>query len=258
MCIWAAPLQAHEFWIDAEDYTVAPGAPVTASFRNGENFVGGALSYIPGRTARFDMISGDAVSEVPARMGDNPAVALDSASEGLLILVHETTDRIVTYREWARFLRFVEHKAFEGVPDAHRARGLPEDTFRESYRRYAKALIAIGDGAGADRPVGLKTEIVAEANPYTDDLSGGMPVWVLLDGAPKAGAQVEMFDRGPDGEVEVTRHVADETGRVVLPVAPGHDYLLDSVAIEPLEPAADGDPVWKTHWAALTFAVPEA
>jgi hypothetical protein len=66
-----------------------------------------------------------------------------------------------------------------------------------------------------------------------------------------------MFERAPDGAVEVTLHEADAEGRVMLPVRPGFEYLLDSVAIESLDPAEDGDPVWKTHWAALTFAVPE-
>ncbi|MEM7487912.1 MAG: DUF4198 domain-containing protein [Pseudomonadota bacterium] len=257
LCILAGGAQAHEFWIEPEAYVVPEGGTVTGTFRNGEEFSGSTLSYLPGRSERFDAISGETVAEVPARMGDNPALSLEGAAPGLLIVVHETADRTLTYREWAKWERFVAHKAFDGVLAAHRARGLPEEGFRESYRRYAKALIAVGDGAGADRAVGLKTEIVAQANPYTDDLSDGLPVQVLLDGAPKAGAQVEMFEKGPEG-VEVTLHVADAAGRVVLPVRAGFEYLLDSVAIEPLDPATQGDPVWKTHWAALTFAVPGA
>ncbi|MEM8824108.1 MAG: DUF4198 domain-containing protein [Pseudomonadota bacterium] len=257
LCILGGGAQAHEFWIEPEAYKVAPGVAVMATFRNGEAFSGSTLSFIGGRSERFDLIQGEAVRAAPAQMGDNPALQLDEAPEGLLIVVHETADQGLTYREWAKWVKFVEHKAFDGVLAAHRARGLPEEGFRESYRRYAKALIAVGDGAGADRDVGLYTEIVAGANPYTDDLSGGLPVRVLLDGAPKAGAQVEMFEKGPDG-VAVTLHRADAEGRVVLPVRPGFEYLLDSVAIEPLEPAIDGDPVWKTHWAALTFAVPGA
>ena len=257
LCILAGGAQAHEFWIEPERYVVPEGAAVTGTFRNGEAFVGSTLSYIPGRSARYDVVVGELITAVPARMGDDPALVLENAPEGLLIVVHETADRRLTYREWAKWERFVVHKAFDGVLEAHRARGLPEEGFREAYRRYAKALVAVGDGAGADRAVGLKTEIVAGANPYVDDVSDGLPVQVLLDGAPKAGAQVEMFEKGPDG-VEVTLHVADGAGRVVLPVRAGFAYLLDSVAIEALEPAVAGDPVWRTHWAALTFAVPGA
>jgi len=39
-------------------------------------------------------------------------------------------------------------------------------------------------------------------------------------------------------------------------VEPDHEYLADAVSLMPVEPAEDGDPVWHTHWASLTFAVP--
>jgi hypothetical protein len=256
-CIAAPPVQAHEFWIEAADYTIDPGDPVTATFRNGETFSGSTMSFLGGGSERFDTIYGDIVAPVPARLGDNPALALDAAPEGLLIVVHETADRTLTYDDWSTFEAFVEHKGLAAALEAHRARGLPQTGFRERFRRYAKALIAVGRGAGADRDTGLFTEIVAEANPYTDDLSGGLPVQVLLGGAPKAGAQVEVFEkRGSDVAVSIV--IADAEGRALIRVRPGFAYLLDSVAIEPLSPLREGDPVWKSHWAALTFAVPEA
>ncbi|WP_298437280.1 DUF4198 domain-containing protein [uncultured Jannaschia sp.] len=256
--ILCTPLQAHEFWIEPLEFAVAPGDPVTARFHNGQEFAGSTLSFIPNRSARFDMISGEDVSPVPARIGDNPAVQLDTAPEGLLILVHETADMSLVYSEWEKFVAFAEHKAFTPLLAEHDARGLPRKGFREAYRRFAKSLVAVGDGAGSDRAVGLRTEIVAGMNPYTDDLSGGLPVQVLFEGAPRPGAQVEMFERAPDGGVAITLHTADAEGRAVLPMKAGHDYLLDSVAVLPLEPEAETDPVWLTLWAALTFAVPGA
>ncbi|CUH39430.1 Nickel uptake substrate-specific transmembrane region [Jannaschia seosinensis] len=258
MCITGGAVQAHEFWIEAEDYTVDPGATVTASFRNGEELSGAALSYIPGRSSRFDMVVDGVMRPVPARIGDNPAFAVPDLPEGLLIVIHETTDRFVTYQEWEKWVSFTEHKDIAAGQTEHVARGLPQEGFRESYRRFAKALIAVGEGAGEDRAFGLRTEFVAEANPYTDDLSDGLPVRILLDGAPKAGAQIELFDKDADGGVTVTLHRADAEGRAVLPVRAGHEYLLDSVTLLPLEPEASDDPVWRTLWAALTFAVPEA
>ena len=115
----------------------------------------------------------------------------------------------------------------------------------------------MGDGAGADAEVGLVTEIVAEANPYTDDMSGGFPIRVLYNGAPRADAQVELFARPPSGEVEVSLHRTDADGRVTLPVRPGYSYLADAVVLRPMEPQAEKDPVWESLWASLTFAVPE-
>ncbi|KIT15292.1 DUF4198 domain-containing protein [Jannaschia aquimarina] len=261
LCASFGAAQAHEFWIEAEDYSVAPGETVTARFRVGEKLSGSSFSYLPNRTARYEMIVGGEARPVPVRIGDNPAFAVPDLPEGLLIVVHETTDSTLTYRDkgdrtgWERFVGFTEHKAMDGVPEAHLQRGLPQEEVREKYRRFAKALIAVGDGDGSDREVGLRSEIVAEANPYTDNLGGGLPVRVLLDGLPRPGAQVELFARAPDGEVEVTLHETDAEGRAMLPVQPGYEYLADSVAMVPLDPQSDGA-MWHSLWAALTFAVP--
>lgn len=262
LCIIAAPAQAHEFWIDADDYAVPEGKSVVASFRNGELFAGSALSYIPNRSTRFDMVAGGETVEVPARIGDNPAFDVADLPEGLLTIIQETSDLKLTYTEkdgktgWERFAAFAEHKDLGDVGAAQDARGLPREDPVEQYRRFAKALVAVGDGAGEDARRDLRVEFVVGANPYTDDVSGGLPVQLFFEDAPRADAQIEMFDRAPDGSVEVTLHRTDAEGRATLPVTPGHEYLLDSVTLLPLEVAAEGDPMWQTLWAALTFAVP--
>ena len=260
LCIAAAQVQAHEFWIAPERFEVPEGEPVAASFRNGEKLRGSSLSFLPNRSERFDMVVRGETRPVPARIGDDPAFAVADLPEGLVVIVHETAPRRLTYADkdgrtgWERFVAFTGHKAMRGVLEAHRERGLAEEGVTERYRRFAKALVAVGDGAGADAPTGMLTEIVAEANPYADDLSAGLPVRVLMDGAPRADAQVELFEEDAEGVVSITKHRTDAEGRAVLPVKPGHSYLADAVAMR----AAEGDAQWESLWAALTFAVPGA
>jgi len=198
----------------------------------------------------------DAATEVTARIGDNPALSMQAPAEGLVVVVHETSDNGLTYTQFAKFEKFVAHKDLKDAIANHDKRGISREKFVETYRRYAKSLIGVGHAKGFDRAQGLKTEIVALANPYTDAL-GEMPVQVLLDGAPRADAQVELFERDADGKVEITLHRTDSAGNATFPVKPGHAYLVDAVVLEalPNDVAEDG-PVWKTHWAALTFAVP--
>lgn len=248
---------AHEFWIDPMAYEVPSGGTLVAALRVGETFAGAEQSYLERNFSRFDMRCGDTLDPVPGRAGDRPALNVAAPRDGLCVIVHQTKDYTLTYTQWQKFVNFVEHKDFEGVLDRHAERGLPESGFVELYSRYAKSLIAVGDGAGADTEVGLVTEIVAEANPYTDDVTGGLPIQVLYNGAPRVDAQVELFARPPEGEVEVTLHRTDAEGRVTLPVQPGYSYLADAVVLRPLEPEAEKDPVWESLWASLTFAVPE-
>jgi len=253
----ALPVSAHEFWISPKDYTVAPGEQVVADIRVGQNFKGGAYSFVPGKIVRFDLVQGDNVTPVTGVVGDRPAMTMKAPAEGLVIAVHQTTDYFLTYTDPEKFVNFVTHKDFDGVLEEHKARGLPDSGFRERYSRFGKSLIAVGGGEGADRVVGMETEIVALANPYTDDLSAGLPVQVFYQGAVRASVQVELFAKAPDGTVAITQYTTDEEGRVSLPVLPGHEYLVDSVVMRALEKTADKDPAWESLWASLTFRIPE-
>lgn len=253
----ATALAAHEFWIHPEAYRIAPGDEMRAALRVGETFEGSSQSYLPRNFKRFDLLCNGDAAPVDGRAGDRPALAVTVERDGLCVIVHQTRDYRLTYRKWEKFINFVTHKDFDGVLDTHAARGLPQEDFVELYSRYGKSLVAVGAGAGADSEVGLLTEIVAEANPYTDDLKNGLPVRVLFEGAPRPDAQVELFERAPDGSVEVTLHRTDADGRSILPVRAGYEYLVDAVVLRPLEPVEEDDPVWESLWASLTFKVPE-
>lgn len=248
---------AHEFWIDPEAFFIAPGENLVANLRNGEEFEGVSMSYVPRRFERFEIIQNGTVAEVTGRIGDRPALDQAITGDGLAIVVHETTERRISWREWDRFAGFVEHKDLGDIVAMQAARGLDQDNVREGFIRYAKSLVAVGSGDGADARVGLRTEIVALDNPYAMSADAPLRVQAWLDDAPRPDVQVELFAMAPGGTVEVTLHRTDDDGIATLPVAPGHRYLVDAVAMEPVEPVASDDPEWRTLWASLTFQMPE-
>lgn len=253
----ANAVQSHELWIAPVNHQIESGAAVVADVRVGQEFEGPAHSYFPRNYRRFEIASGAALTPVGGRSGDRPAVN-QPAPNGLAVIVHVTTDARLTYTDWEKFVAFVRHKDALWTLDAHAARGFPRDGFGEVYSRYAKSLVAVGDGRGADRAFALETEIVAGLNPYTDDVSGGLPVTVLYRGAPRPDAQLEVFAKAPDGSVDITLLRTDMEGRVIVPVKPGNRYMLDAVVLR--EPAAElaeaENAVWESLWANLTFAVP--
>ena len=104
---------------------------------------------------------------------------------------------------------------------------------------------------------GWKIEIVALNNPYTDDVSAGLPVQVFYREKPRINAQVEIFERSSDGVVEVSTVQTNAEGIAIVPVKSGYAYLLDNVLLrEPSEALAqETGAVWETLWAALTFEV---
>ncbi|CUH75267.1 DUF4198 domain-containing protein [Tropicibacter naphthalenivorans] len=252
----AGPLAAHEFWIEPLAGQVAADSPLMADIRVGEDLEGARYAYIPRNFRRFEIAMGDQITPVEGRLGDKPALNMAVSGEGLATVIHVTRDYELTYTDWEKFENFTNHKDFAWAQQGHLDRGLSKDRVMERYIRYGKSLIAVGDGQGADRAFGLEVEIVAQANPYTDDLSAGFPVQVLYMGQPQADWQVELLGRAPDGTVKVTQYRTDADGRAVLPVEKGHFYLVDHVVLRELE-GDENSPAWESLWASLTFEVPK-
>lgn len=248
--------KAHEFWIDPVEHQVAPGSSIEANLRVGQGYEGSAYAYIPQNFRRFDYAWQGKVQPLDGRVGDRPAMTLDVSGEGLLVAIHETSDMRLTWSSWEKFVSFLEHKDIAWGLAEHDSRGLSRENVRERYSRYAKSLIAVGNGAGKDIETGMVTEIVALENPYTDDMSDGIEILALYNGAPLQDQQIEVFQKAPDGSVEITLERTDAGGHATIPVTPGHRYMLDAVVLRPLEIVEERDPAWETLWANLTFEVP--
>jgi len=254
----AADVNAHEFWIDPERHQVAVGDTVEARLRVGQEYEGGSMSYIPQRTRIYDVALSGTMTPAIARTGDNPAFSQAFDQDGLLTIIHATGDNFITWDDWADFESFVVHKDAAWILDEHDARGLSREKVTEAYSRYAKSLVAVGNGEGDDTEVGLLTEITALENPYTGETGDGVDVRLTYEGAPRGDEQIEVFEKSGDGKVAVFTIRTDEEGVASVPVKPGHRYQLDAVVLR--EPGPEVDPergaVWESLWANLTFAVP--
>lgn len=257
LLLLGAPVQAHELWIEAVDWQPPVEGRLEADLVNGQLFEGLTLSYLPNWFSRFEVVAGDVVAVVDGRMGNSPALGQAVLSDGLHVVVYQSTPSTVTYKEWAKFLKFVGHKDLGDIGAEHQARGLPETEFKEVYTRYSKALVGVGAGRGADKIEGLETEIVALDNPYAVPLEA-VRVQVFYQGAVRADAQVELFEKASDDTVVVSLHRTDSQGIAVLPVRAGYEYMADAVVMRvPSDAmAAEYGAVWETLWANLTFAVP--
>ncbi len=255
LCVLLPSLSsAHELWIEPQSWQVAAGDEIIADLRNGEEFSGAALAWFDRSVARAEFAIGNEKVTYSARLGDRPALVAPAFASGLAVLVHETTPSRITYKTWEKFEKFDAHKDLGVEKAAHLAAGHPESDFTEAYTRHAKSLVAVGDGAGSDSAFGLETEFVALTNPYAAGFDGQMRVLLTYQNAPRANVQIEVFDRAPDGEVDVRLARTDGGGRATIPVTPGHVYLFDSVV---LRPGTEEGAVYDTLWAALTFYVPK-
>lgn len=242
---------AHEFWIEPEKYQVETNEPLSANLVIGQGFEGSLQMFFDTRIERFELRQGHQVAPYAGRMGDIPALTPELSDPGLLVIVHQTQPSSLKYHDWATFQAFIDEKDLGDVRSRHNARGLPKSGFYESYTRFAKALVAIGESQGADRRTGM--DIITGAPPLYRRL-GPRPAHSALEPRPPlTETQITVFDHAPDGLVSVKRYIGDHSGRAVDHTTPGHSYLLAPVVPRPAP--QDSEAVWDTLGASLTFFV---
>lgn len=257
LSVGALPGHAHELWIEPVEWSADPGAQLQADLINGERFEGVRQPYLANRTVLFNLYSEARASRIQNRAGSRPALDVPAHGDGLHIAAYQSTPSTLVYDEWEKFVSFAAHKDLGDVAAMHDARGLSRELFTETYTRFSKTLFGVGSGAGADRRVGLETELVALDNPYTSG-SGVIRVQLYYQADPRADEQIEIFDRAPSGAVTISTVRTDAEGIATIPVTSGHVYMLDAVVLR--EPSARLAEVtnasWETLWANLTFHVP--
>lgn len=249
--------QAHEFWIQPHKYRLESGNRLVADVRVGMDFGGNQLAFIPSTINAFNITDADGTRKIEGRIGDMPSVDIQTNADGLQILNLFSTSSLLTWDDFQKFDTFVNQHGMSWVLERHHARGLPETGFKEAYTRFAKSLVAVGDGAGEDSFTGMFFELVAGKNPYTDDLSGGMPITVLFRGQPLPNKQVDLFFRNTAGELTRLSVQSDSNGMAITPNLGAGEYMVNVVhMIEPFpEDQERTGTSWHSLWGSLTFAI---
>ena len=265
LAVWAISVQfstrvnAHEYWIQPIDFTPDLNVRALADLRVGQDFKGDILSYIGAFSVGYQITDTNGTRQIAGRDGDRPALSYETQAPGLNIMTYQTTKNRVRFDEWETFATYLVKQGMPEVIEQHRARNLPPTGFTELYSRYVKSLLVVGgETMGNDRETGMRTELVALANPYALPFGEGLPVQLFFEGAPLPDQQISIFVRsGTPGEEEFFETMSvrtDENGRALIRVVPGKRYMLNSIHL--IEVVGRGEVVWESFWASLTFEVP--
>jgi uncharacterized GH25 family protein len=247
------PARAHEFWIDPVSFTPAVATSVPITFRIGSDFKGETYPYVRALDRGFQVVTSRGATSLKTLDGDDPAADVTFRTPGLTIIWHRRAREPVVFDTLPKFEDTLIDEGLEAIASEHRAANRPQTKIRELFARCAKALLQVGGGQdGADRPVGLPLELIAESNPYTQPRQQPLPIRVLLNGKPLANALVKVFASADPAASQRLRSDAD--GRVVVNASARGDYLISAVHMEKAQPADKADYV--SLWASLTFARP--
>ncbi len=252
----ATPLAAHDFWIQPAPFVTVAGASVPVTILVGHGAARQRWGADVKRVLRFDDVSAAGIIDRRTALhlasgGEDANLIFTTPGTHILVLESNHATSVLPS------IRFNDYLTTEGLTPAleRRARlGLKDSDGREIYSRRAKALVQVGDTvAGQDpvtHPLGLTLEIVPQTNPYALRPGEMLPVQVLYDGKPLAGATVKLnnldFDMKP-----LAIRLTDATGRAAFDIPRRGKWQLNVVWTRALtgNPVADFD----TTFSSLTF-----
>jgi uncharacterized GH25 family protein len=259
-CTFSA--SAHDFWVQPNEYWSQPQSAIPITLQVGHAADRQRSPIRLSRIARFDVVVPDGTT-IDARndlhLGDTTADGqVHFETPGTYLLVFETDNR---GRSALPASRFNEYAQVEGLTPALKQREHAhrmQDDASESYRRVAKSIVQIGpfdnrSQAHVTKPLGLPLEIVPERNPYVRPRTERLPVRVLFEGRPLAGALVKLTHLEQDA-IPLEVHRTDASGRAVFQLPDSGSWLLNVIWTKPLPASAEVD--FDTIFSSLSFGFP--
>lgn len=250
----------HDFWVQPAQFWLDSNSAVLTSLQVGHgpsrerwgadvNRV--TAFYSLGPAGRTDRLAGLRAG------GMDKDQRLRFAGPGVHILILQT-NHAQSELPGARFTSYLKEEGLTPAINLRAQRKIADQPGREIYTRRAKALVQVGTpnarfDALVTRPVGLSLEIVPEVNPYAPTAGANLPVRILYEGRPLAGALVKLNNLDFDGR-PVAQIRSDSAGRAMFNVPRTGSWQLNVIWTKPLKGAAKAD--FDTTFSSLTFGFP--
>ena len=246
----AAPLSAHDMWIEPTTFSPDAGTIVGVRLRVGQDLLGDPLAYDPALVDQFVVEDATGRKPVVGRAGADPAGLLRVAAPGLLLVGYRSKPSAVELTP-EKFNQYLTEEGLDGVAAERARRHETGAMARELFSRCAKSLVLSGPTSPAqgDRPLGFTLELVAERDPYAIAHGPALPFRLTYPNRPLAGAHVGALNRLNPMEKMTAR--TDHDGRVRFMLKQTGMWLVKAVHMVPAPAGANAD--WQSYWASLTF-----
>lgn len=256
---YASSVGAHDFWVQPNAYWLRPQAQTPLTLQVGHGPFRQRSPIPLSRIMRFEAVEPDGTVidlrdslHLAGNTEDGDFRFLDP---GAYVLMLETDNRAQSHLP---AIRFNDYLKAEGLTPALEQR---ERTHRmdadgsENYSRLAKSIVQVGtiDAASqtqVTKPLGLPLEIVPERNPYTEPRLATLPVRVIYQGRPLAGALVKLTNLEHDA-APLEMQLTDRAGRASFTMPHHGTWLLNVIWTTPLPRSRETD--FETIFSSLSF-----
>ena len=245
---------AHDFWIEPDTFRPAPEASVDLRLREGVDFKGNTLPYIPEWFSDFSRTSTKGREAIESIPGDDPAATV-IAPPGALLIGYRSNRAFVELPA-EKFNSYLDEEGMEFIRQARIARGEDAESAPEYFVRCAKTLLQTGPADASEvfaTKLGYTLELTPLSNPYR--LKAGDKLTFRLDyrGKPASDLLVQAFTA--DNPTERQRIRTNSRGEAVITLKNPGIWMVKAVNIQPI--IADPKAKWQSYWASFLFELPE-
>ena len=254
----AGTLAAHDLFLKAESYFVAPESSVRIDVLNG-TFSKSENAVTKDRLRDLSIVTADGVASpldraAWAETGDTSVLTVRVGAPGTYVIGASTLSREIALEA----KDFNTYLTDDGLPDvlaARRKSGELDKGARERYAKHVKALIQVGatrtSGYGAE--LGYPAELVPLNNPYSLRVGGNLRVKAVVEGEPVPNQVVIAGGRTPSGARIAQRTVrTNRDGEASIRIGSRGVWYVKFIHME----RASADTVdYVSKWATLTFGV---
>lgn len=246
-------LRAHDMWIEPATFTPEAGELVSVKLRVGQGLLGDPIPRDPALIKDFIVEDAEGRKPVVGRAGSDPAGVVRASVPGVMVLGYQSHPSLVTLSA-DKFRDYLTEEGLEAIA-ARRARLGQTGPVRERFIRCAKSLVRSGTPAGdkADRSLGFALELTVERMPSKAGTARELPLRLVHEQRPLAGALVVAINRTYPAEKVSARTGKD--GRVRLRLPRSGMWLVKAVHMTEAPDGSGAD--WQSYWASVTFELPE-
>ena len=246
----AAPLAAHDMWIEPSSFVPETGKVGGLRLRVGQDFLGDPIPRDPELIDQFISVDSSGRKPVYGRDGTDPAGLVRVTDPGVVVFGYQSRPKPIVLPA-TTFNQYLKEEGLDAIAELRERRHQTSSDAREVFERCAKSLVRYGTPADAqaDRVLGLTLELVAERNPYTLHAGQDLPVSLTYQGLPLPGALVVAMNRAKPMAKIMAR--TDSKGRVTFRLPEDGVWLIKAVHMIPAPDGTNAD--WASFWGSLTF-----
>jgi uncharacterized GH25 family protein len=260
LALTAGTLAAHDLFLRAENYFVAPNGTVRLQVLNG-TFSKSESAVSKDRLRDLSIVDPTGVTTPVDRAGWADTGKTTSV---LTVPLGDSGTYVIGASLLPREIRleakdFNTYLAGDGIPDvlaARRRSGELDLPARERYSKHVKALVQVGSKRTSryTAELGFPAELVPLDNPYALRLGGTLRVRAVVEGEPVANQVVISGGRTPNGAriAQQTVRTSREGEARIRITSRGVWYVK---FIHMARPAADTTIDYESKWATLTFGL---